>query len=99
MPSPAIRREAETLQRELRTRLGHDKVGVRPYGRHLLIQMLLADQADTIARLTGLGRNQYGAAFRSHTGRWEPLPGTGSRTAMTDLVVDLLSPYLTPDNN
>jgi hypothetical protein len=98
MPNPAVVREAERLQSELRTRLGHQKVGVRPYGQHLLIQMHAADQADTIARLTSLGRNRYGAAFRTHTGRWEPLPGTGSRTDMAELVADLLSPYLTPEN-
>jgi hypothetical protein len=98
MPSPALVREAETLQSELRSRLGHDKVRVRPYGQHLLIQMHLADQAETIARLTSLGHKRYGAAFRTHTGRWEPLPGTGSRTQIADLVVGLLNPYLTPDN-
>ncbi|RCJ08360.1 hypothetical protein DDK22_11445 [Cupriavidus necator] len=31
-----------------------------------------------VARLTELARNRYGAAFRSHSGRWEPLPGAGS---------------------
>ncbi|MBB5405338.1 hypothetical protein QF000_000032 [Paraburkholderia atlantica] len=51
-----------------------------------------------MARLTELGRNRYSAAFRSHTGRWEPLPGTGSLDEMTEVIVTLLQPYLQPDN-
>jgi hypothetical protein len=99
MPSPTVALEAETLQRELRTLLGHDKVGVRPYGQHLLIQMQDADyDAHTVARLTNLGLKHYGAAFRTHTGRWEPLPGAGTRTEMAEVVTELLAPYLTPDN-
>jgi hypothetical protein len=52
-----------------------------------------------VARLTELGRNRYGAAFRSHSGRWEPLPGTGTLDEMAQLVVALLEPYLQPGNN
>ena len=51
-----------------------------------------------MARLTELGRSRYGAAFRSHSGRWEPLPGTGSLEEMADVVVTLLQPYLQLDN-
>jgi hypothetical protein len=98
MPSPAVAREATTLESELRALLGHDKVGVRPYGQHLLIQMHVEDQAETVARLTGLGQKQFGAAFRTHMGRWEPLPGAGSRAEMAGLVVDLLGAYLDPNN-
>jgi hypothetical protein len=98
MPNPAAVQEAAALQTELRTLLGHDKVGVRPYGRHLLIQMLLDEAPHTVARLTGLGQKRYGAAFRTHTGRWEPLPARGSRSAVAHRVVSLLGVYLTPDN-
>lgn len=51
-----------------------------------------------VARLTELGRNLYGAAFRSHSGRWEPLPGSGPLDEMAQIVVTLLEPYLQPDN-
>jgi hypothetical protein len=98
MPSPAAAQEAAALQQQLRTLLGHDKVGVRPYGRHLLMQMLLDDAPHTVARLTGLGQKRYGAAFRTHTGRWEPLPGAGSRSQTAHRVVTLLGAYLTPEN-
>lgn len=98
MPSPAAVHEAAALQTELRTLLGHDKVGVRPYGRHLLIQMLLDEAPHTVARLTELDRKNYAAAFRTHTGRWEPMPGVGSRSEAAHRVVSLLGAYLTPDN-
>ncbi len=55
------------------------------------------DTVDTMARLTEIGRNSYEAAFRSHTGRWEPLPGTGNIIEVAVMVVALLAPYLDPD--
>ncbi len=54
------------------------------------------DSINTIARLTELARNSYSAAFRSHTGRWEPLPGSGDLATVADLVVSLLGPYFEP---
>jgi hypothetical protein len=63
------------------------------------LQRQLRDQESTVvARLSELSRNLYGAAFRSHSGRWEPLPGSGSLAEMAQLVVTLLQPYLQPDN-
>ena len=49
-----------------------------PYGKLLLIQTHRGDDVvDIIARLTEVSRTRYTAAFRSHTGRWEPLPVSG----------------------
>jgi hypothetical protein len=56
------------------------------------------DEPTVGARLTELGRHRYGAAFRTHNGRWEPLPGTGAIEEMADVVVTLLTPYLQPDS-
>jgi hypothetical protein len=70
---------------------------VRPYGKHLLIQMHRGDDVDTVARLTQLARNRYSAAFRSHTGRWEPLPINGDLKQATDAVATLLAPFLTAE--
>jgi hypothetical protein len=83
--------------------MGHQRARVKPYGKHLLIQMRsdggddVDDSVDTIARLTELARNAYSAAFRSHTGRWEPLPGTGDLATVAELVVSLLGPYFEPN--
>ncbi|GAB7548877.1 hypothetical protein [Cupriavidus sp. 8B] len=88
---------AAKLQQRLRSLLGHEQIITQAYGRHLLIKRLDDEEPTVVARLTELGRNRYGAAFRSHTGRWEPLPGAGSLDEMAELVVTLLQPYLQPD--
>jgi len=98
MPTFEVQRKAAELERQLATLTGHRRARVKPYGKHLLIQMHREDHVETIARLTELGRNSYSAAFRSHTGRWEPLPGTGDLASVADLVVTLLNPYFDPNN-
>jgi hypothetical protein len=75
MPTPQAQRKAAELQRQLATLTGHQRARVKPYGKHLLIQMHSDgsedndDNIETIARLTELGRNSYSSAFRSHTRR------------------------------
>lgn len=97
MPTPFAQASAAELQRHLAQLTGHDHARVRPYGKHLLIQMHRDDTADTVARLTEVARNQYTAAFRSHTGRWEPLPVPAADLKQTaELVATLLAPYLEP---
>lgn len=98
MPKFDAQIKAAELQRQLATLTGHGLAHVKPYGTHLLIQMLRGDSLDTIARLTETARNTYSSAFRSHTGRWEPLPGTGDLATTAALVVALLAPYFDPDN-
>ena len=103
MPAPHAQAKAAELQRQLATLTGHQHARVKPYGKHLLIQIHSAgtdgddDNVNTIARLTELGRNAYSSAFRSHTGRWEPLPGTGDLTTVANLVVTLLGAYFEPN--
>ena len=98
MPTRDAQLKAAELQRQLATLTGHDLARVKPYGKHLLIQMRRDDNVDTIARLTETGRNAYSSAFRSHSGRWEPLPGTGDLATTADMVVTLLATYFDPDN-
>ena len=97
MPRIDVQAKAAELQRQIATLTGHDLARVKPYGKHLLIQMHRNDSIDTIARLTELARNTYSSAFRSHTGRWEPLPGTGDLATTANLVVSLLGPYFEPN--
>ena len=94
MPKVETASAAADLQTRLRKILGHNQVSVKPYGDHLLIQMVGEDKSDTVARLTKLDRSTYSAAFRNGSGRWEPLPGTGSSQEMAELVTTLLEPYL-----
>ena len=93
MPTPLAQARAAELQRHLGQLTGHDHARVRPYGKHLLIQMRRDDTVDTVARLTEVARNSYTAAFRSHTGRWEPLPVAGDLQHAADAVTTLLAPY------
>jgi hypothetical protein len=99
MPTLQAQGKAAELQRHLAMLTGHQHARVKPYGKHLLIQIhsnsgdLEDDHVDTIARLTELARNAYSSAFRSHTGRWEALPGIGNLTTTAELVVSLLGPY------
>jgi hypothetical protein len=97
MPAPLAQANAAELQRYLAELTGHNAAHVRPYGKHLLIQMHRDDSVDTVARLTEVARNKYTAAFRSHTGRWEPLPAAAADIKQTaELVTTLLAPYLEP---
>lgn len=81
------------LQNKLRTLLGHDQVEVHSSGVHLLLQLIEQGASETIARLTPIGPNLYGAAFRTHKGRWEPLPVEGNLLEVAEVVVDMLRPY------
>ncbi|BEP57163.1 MULTISPECIES: hypothetical protein [unclassified Variovorax] len=94
MPTLLAQARADELQRQLARLIGHEQARVRPYGKHLLIQMHRDDDVDTVARLTELARNRYTAAFRSHTGRWEPLPINGDLEQAADSIVTLLAPFL-----
>lgn len=97
MPTPLAQASAAELQQLLAKLTGHTAAHVRPYGKHLLIQIHRDDTTDTVARLTEIARNKYTAAFRSHSGRWEPLPAAAADLKQTaELVTTLLAPYLEP---
>jgi len=99
MPNPsAAALAAAEIEQKISRLMGHEAVKVKPYGRHFLIQMDDNGQPDTVARLTRLDSRTYGVSFKSHTGRWEPLPEEGSRDEMITVLVDELGPYLDPAN-
>ena len=98
MPKFDAQIKAAELQRQLVILTGHELAHVKPYGKHLLIQMQRGGSLDTIARLTEMTSNTYSSAFGSHTGRWEPLPGTGDIATAAELVVTLLAPYFDFNN-
>jgi hypothetical protein len=97
MPALLDQAAAAELQRHLAELTGHAAAHVRPYGKHLLIQLHRDDTVETVARLTEVARNKYAAAFHSHTGRWEPLSAPAADLRQTaELVTTLLAPYLEP---
>jgi len=54
---------------------------------------VLADE-EPVARLTPLGREQYGLSFHQHTGRWEPTPFTGDLAHLAGVLVTEFGAYL-----
>ena len=65
---------------EIRANRGHLNIG--------------QDPDDPVARATPVGGGQYGLSFRSHTGRWEPMPVVGNLEVIAQAAVDMLGPYL-----
>lgn len=49
---------------------------------------------EPVARLTPLGRDQYGLSFHQHTGRWEPTPFTGDLAQLAGVLVTEFGAYL-----
>jgi len=98
MPKPGALLGAADVEKKLRAALGHEGVAVKPYGKHYLIQIDYDGEPDTIARITKFDSQVHGAAFKSHTGRWEPLPDEGTRDEMVVIVAEELGPYLDPSN-
>jgi len=78
--------------------LGHDAVKVRPYGQHLVMDMVCNDEVFPVARLTRLEPGQYGLGFRLHTGRWDPMPVEGSLEEVARFAAQMLAPHFDPSN-
>ncbi len=73
-------KNSNVLENTIRTLVGHDQIVVNLYRGHFLIQVLVDNTPETIARLSEIRPNLYGAAYLTHKGRWESLPGEGNRT-------------------
>jgi hypothetical protein len=54
---------------------------------------VLVDE-EPVARLTPLGREQYGLSFHQHTGRWEPTPFTGDLAHLAGVLATEFAAYL-----
>jgi hypothetical protein len=92
--------DAEALRRAIHALGEYAHVTVRAERGHLTI---FAHEGPPVARCTPLGGGQFGLSFRTHTGRWEPMPFVGDLTSLADDLVTTLAPYLQrwdfPDRN
>ena len=89
--------DAELLESLVRARGDYAHVAVRAARDHLLIENRSApSDPEVVARATPLGGASYGLSFRTHTGRWEPMPVAGSLADVAAATVKLLGPYLAP---
>lgn len=52
------------------------------------------DDCAPVARLTPFGPSLFRLGFRTHTGRWEPMPFIGTIAQLAEALVDTLAPYL-----
>lgn len=57
-------------------------------------QLDVCPNDEPVARATPLGGGEYGLSFRSHTGKWERMPISGTLSDLAKDVVDALGPYL-----
>jgi len=83
--------EAQQLCDAIRSLGDYDHIRVRAERGHLNIY---PDNHEPIARLTPLGRGDYGLSFRNHSGRWEPMPFAGDISHLASDLVTTLAPYL-----
>jgi len=93
---PKAQEEARRLQQLMSEHLGHDAVQVRPYGQHLVMDIVCDDDAHPVARLTRLEQGRYGLGFRLHTGRWDPMPLEGSLEEVATGTAQMLASHLDP---
>lgn len=82
--------DAETLERAIHQHRQFSHVRVRQVRGHLDI----CPDDEPVARATPIGAGHYGLSFRAHTGRWEPMPISGSLEELAKGAVDALGPYL-----
>jgi len=85
-------READTLRRGLHALGDYAHLSVRAERGHLTIRV--NDGGDPVARVSPLAMDHYGLSFRSHTGRWEPMPFVGDLAQLAHDLVTVLGPYL-----
>jgi len=96
--APLSRASAERLLFLIRQVPGHDHVGVRAHGQYLIIELILDDATEPVARATRLDSNTFGLSFRSHTGRWEPMPIAGNLEEIARAMTGDLAAYLDSSN-
>ena len=90
---------AARLEHMIRQRGDYAHVHVQARAGQLLIKIQDNQGVqDTIARATPLGAMQYGLSFRTHTGRWEPMPVSGLMEELVEGLLGTLGPYLDRSN-
>ncbi len=73
-------------------------VDVRAHGNHLIVEVNHHDEREPVARATRLNDHTYELSFRSHTGKWEPIPIAGALEEIARAMTQELGPYLDSGN-
>lgn len=95
----ALVASAAHLQDMIRQRGDFAHVHVQARAGHLLVKTQDKQGIqDIVARATPIGGGEYGLSFRTHSGRWEPMPVSGDMDQIVSGLLDLLGPYLDRTN-
>jgi hypothetical protein len=95
----ALVASADRLERMIRQRGDFSHVHVQARAGHLLVKTQDKQGVqDIVARATPIGGGEYGLSFRTHSGRWEPMPVSGGLDQIVGGLLDLLGPYLDQAN-
>jgi hypothetical protein len=98
MKQSANQAYAERLRVLIRQVHGHRHVDVRAHGKHLIVEVVYEAEREPVARATRLDSRTFGLSFRSHTGKWEPMPVAGDLEEIARAMTQELGAYLDPDN-
>lgn len=91
--------DARELQDIIHAKGDYDHVAVRLARGHLQIEVEADDGSATpVARATYAGGAEFNLSFRSHTGRWEPLPMSGPLDVVADMMTTALGAYMDKRN-
>jgi hypothetical protein len=86
---------AAHLEELIRKRGDYAHVHVQARAGHLVVKAQDSQGMQVIiARATPIGRGEYGLSFRTHAGRWEPMPVSGLMEQVVDGLLGFLGPYL-----
>lgn len=90
---------AAELERQVHARGNYGHVSVRSRAGHLNIEVADAEGVKSIlARATPLDRGEFGLSFRTHSGRWESMPVSGTLVEIATGLLSLLGSYVDPVN-
>lgn len=93
----ALEGAAARLEHLIRQRGDYAHVHVQARAGHLVVKTQDSQGGQVIvARATPLGGMEYGLSFRSHTGRWEPMPVSGLMEQIVEGLLDFLGPFVDP---
>jgi hypothetical protein len=84
------------LQRRLAAYQGLEHLHVRSRGKDLIIYSDSPDGQVNHAKLTALGRQEWGLSLPRHTGRWERTPFVGTVDELVLTLTQMLGWHLAP---
>jgi hypothetical protein len=90
---------AARLEHMIRQRGDYAHVQVQARAGHLVVKAQDSQGVQVIiARATPIGAGEYGLSYRTHAGRWEPMPVSGLMEQIVEGLLGFLGPHLDRTN-